>query len=164
MAKDDKECNLDELKRNYKLLQAKYSLPNFEELNRDFGIEKAAEFETDFLIREIRKLVADKSSNYLRFIDTVLNPANAPMFVFSFIKMIGTEDKNKLTEIYKRLIKEEIKLIELDLEFSEEKEAKFIREFYEFWKETKKELLEIVEKAGKNSDNKARENNRGYFD
>lgn len=163
MAKDDKERDLGELKRNYKLFQAKYSLPSFEDLNKDFGIEKAAEFETDFLIREIRKLVADKSSNYLRFIDTVLNPANAPMFVFSFIKMIGADEKNKLTEIYKKLIKEEIKLIELDLEFFEEKEAKFIREFYKFWQETKKELLKIIEKAEKSSDSKSEENNRGYF-
>ena len=163
MEKDDKEHDLNELKRNYKFLQEKYNLPSFENLNQDFGIEKAAEVETDFLIREIRKFIADKSSNYLRFIDTVLNPANAPMFVFSFIKMIGTEEKNKLAEIYKKLIKEEIKLIELDLDFSEEKEAKFIREFYEFWRVTKKELLEIVEKAGKNSDNKSEENSRGYF-
>ena len=159
----DKESDLEALKKDYKLLQGKYSLPSFDDLNRDFGIEKAAEFETDFLVREIRKFVADKSSNYLRFIDTVLNPVNAPMFVFSFIKMIGTEQKTKLTEIYKKLIKEEMKLLELDLEFSEEKEAKFIKDFYEFWKETKKELLEIVEKAGKSSGDKSRENNCGYF-
>lgn len=159
----DKESDLGALKKNYKLLQGKYSLPSFEDLNRDFGIEKAAEFETDFLIREIRKFVADKSSNYLRFIDTVLNPANAPMFVFSFIKMLGTEEKNKLAEIYKKLIKEEIKLLELDLSFSEEKEAKFIKEFYELWQGTKKELLEIIEKADKNPGDKSRENNCGYF-
>lgn len=159
----NEKSDLETLKKKYELLQEKYSLPSFEELNRNFGVEKAAEFETDFLIREIRKFLADKSSNYLRFIDTILNPSNAPMFVLSFIKMIGTDEKNKLTEVYKKLIKEEIKLLELDLDFSEDKEAKFIREFSELWNEIRKELLEVVEKANKSSDKKSGENNRGYF-
>lgn len=157
------ECSLEKLKKDYEAIKKKHGLPEFGELNRDFGIEKAAEVETEFLIREIRKFIADKSSNYLRFIDTVLNPVNAPMFVFSFIKLIGTEEKNKLTEIYKKLIKEEVKLIELDLEFSEEKEAKFIKEFYELWKGVKKEMKEIIEKVNDSWSNKNEGNNRGYF-
>ena len=159
----DKKSDLEKLKENYLKIQEKYSLPSFEELNKDFVIEKSAESETDFLIREIRKFMADKSSNYLRFVDTLLNPSNAPMFVFSFIKMLGNEDKVKLTEIYKKLIEQEIKLIELDLEFVEEKEAKFIRDFYEMWKEIKKELLGILEKANKNTEKKSNNNDRGYF-
>ena len=160
---EDKKSDLKELKEDYKIIQEKYGLPSFDELNKNFGIEKIAEVKTEFLIREIRKFIADKSSNYLRFVDTVLNPVNAPMFVFSFIKLIGVKEKKKIEEIYKKLIKEEIKLIELDLSFSEEKEANFVKEFYELWEGIKKDLLGIIEKTKNSWDNKSEVNGKNYF-
>jgi len=138
-------------------------LPDFEELNKDFQIEKAAESETDFLIREIRKFVGDKMMNYLKFIESLLNPVNAPMFIFSITKLIDSEEKKKLSEIYNNLLKKEIKFIKLDLEFDEEKEAGFIRESYEFWQEVKKDILKIIENISKKWDNKFEVDNKGYF-
>ena len=41
---------LEKLKADYKIFQAKYSLPNFDELNEDFQIEKISESETDFIL------------------------------------------------------------------------------------------------------------------
>jgi len=89
------ENNLENLKEDYKEIQKKYDLPEFERLNEDFQIEKLAEIETDFLVREIRKFMADKFMNYLRFIESILNPVNVQMFVFSIIKSIGEEEKKK---------------------------------------------------------------------
>lgn len=158
-----KESNLEKLKENYKEIQKKYDLPSFENLNRDFQIEKIAEIETDFLIREVRKFIADRFSNYLRFIETILHPINAPMFIFSIIKSMGVEEKKKLTDVYKKLAKNEIKLIEIDIEFSEKKEADFIKEFYKVWQEVKKDILEVLEKIKKNWDNKFKVDGKGYF-
>ncbi|MAH03870.1 hypothetical protein CMI39_03750 [Candidatus Pacearchaeota archaeon] len=158
-----KECNLDNLKKDYKKIQTKYSLPSFEKLNEDFQIEKIAEVETDYLLREIRKFVADKFSNYLRFIEAILHPVNAPMFVFSVIKSIDIEDKNKLVEIYKKLAKTEVRLIEVDVDFSLEKEAEFINESYKLWQGIKKDLLDVIDKIKKNWDNKFEVNNKGYL-
>ncbi|MDP2628722.1 MAG: hypothetical protein Q8P15_02395 [Nanoarchaeota archaeon] len=160
--KEDK-TSLEKLKEKYKEIKKKHGLPSFEDLNKDFGIEKIAEYETDFLIREVRKYIGERSSNYLRFLETILNPVNAPMFVFSFIKLIGSDEKKRLTEIYKELIKEEIKVLELDMEFSEEKEAKFIREYFVFWQKIKKEMLELLVKVNGNWDNKSEGNSKGYF-
>ena len=39
----------------------------------------------------------------MRLIESILNPVSVPIFVFSIIKTLQTEDKNKLTEIYKKL-------------------------------------------------------------
>ena len=61
---------LEKLKTDYKVFQEKYSLPNFDELNEDFQIEKISESETDFILREVRKYVTDKFFNYLRFIES----------------------------------------------------------------------------------------------
>jgi len=159
----EKEYGLDALKQEYKKIQEKHSLPSFEELNEDFGIEKASEIEVELLIREIRRFIADKLSNYMRFIEAILNPANVQIFVYSLIKSLETQEKERLTEIYKKLSKIELKLIELDIKYSEEKEALFIRESFVMWQEMKKELLDIIEKVNNNWDNKSESKNKDYF-
>lgn len=157
------ETDLENLKKNYRILQKKYSLPEFAEMNKDFSIEKIAETETDFLLREIRKFMVDKFSNYFRFIEAVLNPVNAPMFVFSIVKTIGNDEKKKLTEIYKKLAQIEIEIIELDIDFVEEKEVKFLKESYKVWQEIKKDFLKILEIIKKNWNTKSETNGKGYF-
>jgi hypothetical protein len=157
--------DLGKLKKSYLEIQGKYGLPGFDELNEDFHIEKLSEVETDFLIREIRKLVGDKMSNYLRFIETILHPVSAPVFVFSMIKSIKEEEKKILGEIYKKLAKVELAFIEADIEFSEEKEASFVKNSFSVWQDIKKDLLKIIEKVKKDWDEdlKIESNGKGYF-
>jgi len=157
------EKSLQEIKQEYKKIQEKHNLPSFEELNKDFAIERVTEIETDYLIKEIRKLIAEKISNYLRFLETLLQPINTPMFVYSIIKTYGEAEKEKLTEAYKKLAKKEVDLIETDLEFNEEKEAQFIKETFFLWQEVKKEILDVIQIIKKNWDNKSKPNGKGYF-
>lgn len=160
---EKKELNLDRLKENYKEIQEKYNLPSFDALNADFGIEKLSEVETDFLIREIAKVMVEKFSNYLRFVEFIINPVNSPIFIFSIIKTLREEEMKKFNEIYKELAKIEVRVIEIDIEFSEEKESLFIIESYDIWKRIKKDLLEIIEKVKANWDNKSEDNKKAYF-
>jgi len=159
----EKEDKLGELKKKYLEIQKQYDLPSFEQLNQDFHIERVAEVQTDYLIRELRRFIADKFSNYLRFIESVLNPVNVPMFVFSVVKAMQIEDKKRLTDAYKALSKMEIRLVEIDIEFSEEKEAEFIKESYAVWQEIKKDILKFVGSVKSNWDNKVETNGKGYF-
>jgi len=158
-----KESSLKKFKKEFAKLQKKYKLPDFKELNENFYIEKAAEAETDYLIREIRKFLADKFSNYLRFTEALLHPTNVPIFVFSVIKSIGSEEKKTLGEIYKKLAKIEVELIKLDIEFSEKKEAEFIKDSYKIWKDIRKDLVDILEIVQNSWDNKFETNGKGYF-
>lgn len=157
------ESKLAKLKKDYKKIQEKHKLPSFEELNEDFGIEKAADEETDILIREIRKHISEKAFNYLRFVETLLNPANAPMSIFTITKALGNEEKNKLGEIYKKLLKSEVKMIGVEIEFSEKKEAEFIKEIYEIWQEIKRDFLEVIKVVEKNWEKSAEGKSRKYF-
>lgn len=159
----EKKSELENLKKEYKVIQKKHNLPSFEQLNEDFHIEKIAEIETDFLTREIRRFMTEKFLNYLRFIETILHPINAPMSIFSIIKSLGIEEKKQLTEIYKKLAKTEIVMIRLDLNFSEKKDADFIKKYYKLWQEIKNDLLNIVEVIEKNLDNKFDAGIKGYF-
>jgi len=159
----EKKFDLAELKERYNLFQVKYNLPSFEKLNEDFQIEKAAEYETDFILREVRRYVTDKFFNYLRFIESILTPNNAPMFVFAITKTLGIKDREKLIELYKKLAKVDVDLIELDIQYSEEKEANSIKKYCEMWQGIKKELMEIVDVIKKNWDTKIEDNENGYF-
>jgi len=162
--KEKEESKLEDLKRAYGALKEKHGLASFEELNKDFNIEKAAETETDILVREIRKYVGDKIFNYMRFIESLLNPVNALMFTLSLVKLLNAEERKKLEDIYKEMMKSEVAFIKLDLEFSEEKEAQFIKDSCEFWKKIKTDLLEILGKIDSRwDDEKIEINNKGYF-
>ncbi len=82
----------------------------------------------------------------------------------SIVKAFGADEKNKLVEIYKKLVKSEWELIEIDLEFSEKKEAEFIKEIYGIWQHIKKDIIEVVDAVSKNWERKTQNSNRKYFD
>jgi hypothetical protein len=159
----EEESKLEKFKKNYLEIQKKHELPSFGDLNKDFHIEKLAEAESDLLISEVRRMVGDKMVNYMRFIENLLNPVNVPMFILSIVKALNTEDKKKLSDMYKDLMKMEIVFIELDLEFSEEKESEFIKDSYKSWQGIKKDLLEILNNVKVGKDTKIESNNKGYF-
>ena len=158
-----KESSLEKLKKDYKTIRKKYNLPDFKNLNEDFNIEKVAETETEYLIREVRRHMGEKFSNYLRFLEAILNPVNVPIFIFSIVKTIKPEDRKRLTEVYKKLSKIEVYLIELEIEFSDKKEADFIKESFKTWQEIKKDLIEVIDAIKKSWDNKFEVNNKSYF-
>lgn len=155
--------DLGQVKKSYEPIQAKYGLPSFEKLNADFHIEKIADNETDFVLREIRVCITEKFLNYLRFIESLINPSNTPMFVFAMIKSLGVKDKEKLIELYKKISKLEIDLIELDLGYSEKKEAEAIKKYCEMWGEIKIKFLEVIEVIKGNLDNKSEDSEKGYL-
>ncbi|MEK6760612.1 MAG: hypothetical protein AABX93_01680 [Nanoarchaeota archaeon] len=162
-AKKSDESKLAKLKKEYKKFQEKYDLPSFNELNENFGVEKAAEVETDFTIREIRKQISEKAYNYLRFVETLINPVSAPMSIMTLVKTFGVEEKERLTDVYKKLMKNELQLVSVDIEYSEKKEADFIKNTNKIWKEIQKDFLEVIKAVEKSWEEKAPDKNRKYF-
>ena len=154
---------LEQLKMNYLVIHKKYGLPSFQEINEDFHIERIAEAETELLPAEVRRWMWEKYLNYMRFLEGILNPVNATIFIFSIIKTLSQEDKKRISEIYKKLMKEEINVIKLDLEFDEKKEAEFIKRSYKMWQEIKKQLSDVLVEAEKKFEIKQEENSKGYF-
>jgi len=158
----DKNC-LEELKEKYSEMQERHNLPSFQEMNEDFGIEKISEVDFEILIREVRKYVADKFMNYLRFIETILNPSNASMFIFSIVKTIDKDEKEKLTEIYKKLAELELDIIELEVYFYEEKEAEFIKNSFKIWQAIKQDFLKIIQKIKKDWNKEGEKRNTSFI-
>lgn len=159
---EEKSC-LEDFKKEYSKLKEQHSLPEFDKLNKDFQIERSADAETDYLIREIRKTVSDKIANYLRFFEAFMNPSAAPLFIHHIIKNLGQEEMSIIKETYKKLSKREIDLIGLDLEFNEDKEAKFINETVIEWDGIKEDLKKVLEHIDKMWNSETGKNNNGYF-
>lgn len=154
---------LQKLKDNYVVFQKKYSLPAFDELNREFDIERVSRSETDFLLREIRKEVSKNFGELLRLIEAILNPVNAPMFLFAIIKTLKAEDKEKLLYIYQKMSKLELDSLRLTLDYSEKNEAEHIKKSLKLWQEIKKDFLEVVDIMDSKIEMKSEKGSKGYF-
>jgi hypothetical protein len=159
---NDESC-LEDLKKVYLEVKGKFGLPSFEELNEDFQIEKISEIETDFLVKEIRKFIVDKLTTYMNFIETILHPSSGSMFIFSVVKALGAKDKEVLLDVYKKLSKNRIKVILLDVEYSEKDEVEYIKDSFELWQKIKKDILNVLGEVDKNWDNKVEMNGRKYL-
>lgn len=158
----EKENSLEKLKAKYSEFEKRLNLPKFENLNAEFGIEKA-DYDTDLFLKEIIKSIADKFQNYMRFIEGIINPSNASIFVFNLVKLIDNGKRIKLSKVYEKISEMEIKLIKLDLSSSEETEAEFIKESYKIWMEIKRDIIEIIDFVKENWNTKHEENKKNYF-
>ena len=59
-------------KENYLKFAKKFSLPSYDELNNDFEISSIEE--EQFLIRAVRRKIAEKMDIYAKIIETILMP------------------------------------------------------------------------------------------
>ncbi|OGJ15404.1 hypothetical protein A3K73_05880 [Candidatus Pacearchaeota archaeon RBG_13_36_9] len=158
----EEESLLEKLKKDYDKLRKKYNLPAFKELNEAFDIEEVAEQETECLLRQIRKHMMDKVVAYLRFIEMLLNPSNAPMFFFALVKGLTASDKRLLDNLYERLGEFEIDVIALDCKYNEKEEADFINKAVLKWKDITDDMIILSETLKRNWNQKSGKNERGY--
>ncbi len=152
--KQDKCPNIEILKEKYEKLKSKYNLPEFSELNQLFEIEEIDCSETEFLLRKIRRVIINRISDYIKLIESILNPVNAPMFFYKFIKNVNEESKKSISEIYEIFGDLEIEVIKLDLEYNEKDEADFIKKCLSIFNDNKSRLLSVIEKLTSNKEDK----------
>jgi len=141
---------LKRLKEQYEKLEKKYKLPSFQELNEEFEIEKIAEKETELLLRNIRRCILEKLVAVSRFFELMLNPTEANLMILSMLKDIDHETKKNMEKLYKEISLIEITSLEMDLDYNEKNEAKFISDVSKSWKKLKSELKNISSHLGVN--------------
>ncbi|MCX6742035.1 MAG: hypothetical protein NTX24_02565 [Candidatus Pacearchaeota archaeon] len=145
----EKDSCLAHFKKQYEPLRKKYKLPSFDDLNKEFEIEKIQERETDFILREIRKGVGEKVGAFLRFFEAVLNPVVAPAFIMAALKNFSNSDKEAIKENYQSLVEIELKSIKLDINYNEKTEAQFITQTFKTWQEIKPSLKVVIDSLSK---------------
>lgn len=134
---------LKDLKKEYSVLQKKYKLPSFKELNEDFEIDKI-DRETETTLRLIRKVMMEKISNSLAFLEMIANPAGAPRVYLNFIKGITNGEKKDLETLFDKLGKMSMVSISAEIDYSEKKEADMIRYIFAEWNSVKPNFRKIM--------------------
>ena len=153
---------LKELKSRYNKLAENYKLPSFKEVNECFEIDRI-ERETDCILREVRKIMMDKIISYIRFIEMMINPAQAPPMFMMFVKRVSDEERKVLEKVYKNFIELELQSLKLEIDYDEKEEVKAIKKIMNVWYDTNKDLkfiIEIMEKNWRSGENKRE---KGYF-
>jgi hypothetical protein len=156
------ELSIETIKEQYSTIKKKYNLPEFKELNEEFDIAKI-DTNKEVFLRDIRKTMISKLSSILTFIELLLNPGNGPMFHLYLVKGITQREKDILNQLFDKLGKIEIESFELDIDYSEKKEAEFIIHTSKEWKIMKKDLLEIILILKKNWGNNSTKKEKSYF-
>lgn len=155
--------SLEDLKKNYELLRKQYGLPEFKLLNENFDIENILIYEGDLLIKKIRKQITEKIYSYLRLFEVILNPSNAPLFIFNLLKSMSVEDKDKAQKLYRDLSKFEIDSFELEVIYNPKKEAQMIKEIYDSWQPLSKELIDFFLNLKNKYNFDSKKSEKSYF-
>jgi hypothetical protein len=152
---------LEQLKREYSLYEKKHKLPSFKELNENFEIEKI-ERQSELLLRIIRVIMMEKVIATQRFIESLMNPANAPRILYKYLKSMSQEDTKNLEAVHDKFAFLTLKVLSLDVEYKEDKEAEMIKEIQTTWEGTKKSLHEIIKSVQNPKEQQARKE-KSYF-
>jgi len=147
----------------YEKLRKKYSLPEYRELSQDFNIEKLNEKESDYLLRNIRKVIDEKLSAYMNFFEIIINPSLPTLFIFQIIKKIDSDIRKKINKNYKVLSKFQIESMKLDTLYDEKSEAGFIKEIFSEWQKLKKEIYDLIENFEYNLEENEEGRKESYF-
>ena len=154
----------DEFEIKYGELMKKYKLPNFDKICEDFDVEKVADKDSNYLLREMRRIINEKISAYLHLFETLINPTAPPIFVFSILRGMGNRDKEKMKEIYKKLSRTQLAIMRLDTMYIEADEAEFIINTFNIWQELKPQILQIIKGFEENFEKDDSSKKSSYFD
>ncbi|MBN2422989.1 hypothetical protein JXB41_07220 [Candidatus Woesearchaeota archaeon] len=132
---------MGEIINHYKELAQKYSLPDFQELNRYFYIEDIEK--TDFLLNKIRDKITEKIDEYIKIIETVLQPDTNLANLYEY-RYVDERKKDRIYRVFKKLMKYYRYSTEISLINEDEMNAEFIRTFYNEWTQLKQEIINIL--------------------
>ena len=155
------EMKLAEFKEKYAVLAEKHKLPSFEEINKDFDIDRVC-YETDFILRMVRRSMKDKITSYLSFLEMLINPVNAPRIYQMYMKSLSEDENKLLTGIYEALGKFNFEALPWEFNSTEEEDAKAIKRTLEVWNESIGDFKKLLE-GMKVPDSNESKRERGYF-
>jgi len=137
---------LEDLKNKYAEFEKKYALPDFEEINKEFEIEKI-ERESALFMKIVRKTMMDKVVNSIGFLDMLLNPVNAPRIYMPFVKVMNGEDKKIIDGMYEIFSELSLSCLVLELDYDEQKEADMIKRILKDWKSAKVDFVKLMNRV-----------------
>ncbi|MFH1212175.1 MAG: hypothetical protein V1659_04595 [Candidatus Woesearchaeota archaeon] len=120
------------------------SCPSFENMELQFSVSAITAEESS--LKAIAKKMHECIKDWGDRLESVINPESASFANLMESEHLEDNDKKEAILLYKKLCFYSRKHDSLELEYSDEKAASFINEFFGEWIESKSKLLALVEK------------------
>lgn len=133
----------EEMRKAYNKLE--YKLPPFEELEKDFDLDKISDRNKKFLLMNIRRVMVEKFSSYSQLFEALLNPTSQSRLLLRILKKLDNEKKDKLREYCDKLLNYQYEAIKMELVWDEKKEADFVNQKFNEWTKMKNEILRLLD-------------------
>ena len=161
------EITIQELRDKYTVLQKKYNLPKFDEVNEHFYLDTRIIVDSEYFLREISNAIRRKIADALGYVEGFLNPQNLPRFYFSYIKSMGEKDRKAIDDSYYILSLAFSKAIVTDVEYDEKKDAEMVKVMIDAWNKSKRNIEMIMknvsESLEKSSTDEVKGTSRNYL-
>ena len=133
------------MEEQYSKLKNKYNLPNFQDLDKEFGISS---IENDkFLLRETINKIMERVDFFSELLECSLQPDTSSLRSMNESKFFEDKERRIFYILYKKLMVISRESTEVSLKRYEKEEANFINKTFNEWKELKTDLLKFVEKV-----------------
>ena len=130
------------IKDDYSKLKG-LGLPDFDRLNKEFGVSDIEE--TDFLLRTIRELMAEKVDSFVKILESVIQPETNAVCMFE-CKVFDDKEKLEVFDVFKKLMSFVRLSSEVTLDCDDKKDAEFITNLFGEWLKLKPLLKEKISK------------------
>ena len=128
----------NDIEKAYNHLCKKYSLPKFEEIDKEFEIS-ALESQR-FLIKGILKRISETLEPYAESIGNLVHPDGSSLITMHEVRFFSEDEKNEMYTLFKKFMKTGRHISELILANDEKEQAIFLSNFFSEWLAIKKNL------------------------
>jgi len=134
---------MEDIRKEYEALKKKYKLPEFEQLDKNFEISCIEH--AKLLHVNIRKRIVEKIETFCDVLENLIHP-NTDITSMYEDKFFSDKEKEKMFDLYKKLMVFARKALQLSIEADEKEDAEFIRDISTEWRGIKEEFHKITNK------------------
>ncbi len=139
--KHDHEKQDKNMLKEYELLQKKYSLPSFSEIDKEFSIGNLDQ--TEFVFRPVLAKIHERYDFTLKLLIGIVQP-DSHISDMQESEQFSDSQRQVVFELYKRLLFLEKEFLIRDFDYDEAKSAEFIKTVFNEWKKIKPEILKTL--------------------
>jgi hypothetical protein len=132
------------IKEKYQELSKKHKLPSFDEIDNEFEISTIEK--DDFLLREVRRKIAEKIEVYAKFLEEILQPEVTVCNMYES-KAFDAKEREGLFKLYKKLMFLSRASVETAVNEDDNKTSEYINEVFKDWNQIKEDFLKFAKKS-----------------
>jgi hypothetical protein len=156
---DKRQDKDNEAQKEYDKLRSKYALPEYKELDREFGIGNLEP--SNFVLRSVILKFAERCDYTAKILADLIQPENH-LADMQEAEHISDSEKKKVNELFKRLSFYEKEFLIVEFDYSDDDAAALIKKFINDWMQMKPDFLRILAAVRGAWKEKEHSDNQGY--